>query len=268
MLKKRLIFTLLYADGYFMQSRNFNIQKVGDINWLRKNYNLNSISSYIDELIILDISRAKRSLDEFIMNLKKISKEFFIPITAGGGIRSFNHASRLLRNGADKILVNSILNTNKNLINQIATTYGSQSIVAGIDYIYSENNKIDCLINNGETLVKKFSKYLKEISTFQIGEIFINSIDKDGTGMGLDLNILRKIPKNFIKPIILSGGCGNYNHIKKGLLREEVNAVSTANLFNFINDGFKLVRNELFKNNFKLTHWDPNTIEKLKDIFK
>ena len=88
MLKKRLIFTLLYADGHFMQSRNFNIQKVGDINWLRKNYNLNSISSYIDELIILDISRAKRSLDEFIMNLKKISKEFFIPITAGGGIRS------------------------------------------------------------------------------------------------------------------------------------------------------------------------------------
>ena len=142
MLKKRLIFTLLYADGYFMQSRNFNIQKVGDINWLRKNYNLNSISSYIDELIILDISRAKRSLDEFIMNLKKISKEFFIPITAGGGIRSFNHASRLLRNGADKILVNSILNTNKNLINQIATTGGSQSIVAGIDYIYSEKHKI------------------------------------------------------------------------------------------------------------------------------
>ena len=92
------------------------------------------------------------------MNLKKISKEFLFPITAGGGIRSFNHASRLLRNGADKILVNSILNTNKNLINQIATTYGSQSIVAGIDYVYSENNKIDCLINNGETLVKKIFK--------------------------------------------------------------------------------------------------------------
>ena len=118
-----------------------------------------------------------------------------------------------------------------------------------------------------ETLVKKIFKIFERV-TFQIGEIFINSIDKDGTGTGLDLNILRKIPKNFIKPIILSGGCGNYNHIKKGLLREEVNAVSTANLFNFINDGFKLVRNELFKNNFKLTHWDPNTIEKLKDIFK
>ena len=61
---------------------------------------------------------------------------------------------------------------------------------------------------------------MKEISTFQIGEIFINSIDKDGTGMGLDLNILRKIPKNFIKPIILSGGCGNYNHIKKVYLEK------------------------------------------------
>ena len=75
--------------------------------------------------------------------------------------------------------------------------------------------------------------------------------------MGLDLNILRKIPKNFIKPIILSGGCGNYHHIKEGLLRKEVNAVSTANLFNFINDGFKLVRDELFENNFKFNSLGP-----------
>ena len=86
--------------------------------------------------------------------------------------------------------------------------------------------------------------------------------------MGLDLNILKKIPKNFIKPIILSGGCGNYHHIKDGLLRKEVNAVSTANLFNFINNGFKVVRDQLFENNFKLTHWDPSTVEKLKDVFK
>lgn len=269
MIKKRLIFTLLYADGYFMQSRNFNIQKVGDINWLRKNYNLKNISNYIDELIIIDISRSKRNLDEFIVNLKKISKDFFIPITAGGGIRSFKHAATLLRNGADKILINSILDSNEKLIKQISKIYGSQSIIAGIDYICTENNKIICFTNNGRELVKKnFSMYLKKINTFEVGEIFVNSIDKDGTGMGLDLAILKKIPINFVKPIIISGGCGNHNHIKEGLKKKGINAVSTANLFNFINNGFKIVREELFKDNFEITKWNPSKIVKLKNILK
>ncbi len=268
MLKKRLIFTLLYADGFFMQSRNFNIQKVGDINWLKKNYNLKNISNYIDELIILDISRNEKNFDNFISSLKKISNDFFIPITAGGGINTFNKASKLLRNGADKILVNTILNKNHKVINEIAETYGSQSIIGGIDYKYF-NNKINCFINNGTELINKnFSNYLKKIYNLPIGEIYINSIDQDGTGMGLDLNIVNKIPKKFSKPVILSGGCGNFTHIKKGLEKKGINAVSTANLFNFINNGLETVRLKLLKENFRLPEWSSNSIKHLKDIFK
>lgn len=268
MLKKRLIFTLLYADGFFIQSRNFNIQKVGDIDWLKKNYNLKNISNYIDELIILDISRNKKNFNNFLSNLKKISNDFFIPITAGGGINTFNKASKLLRNGADKILVNTILNKNHRVISEIAETYGSQSIIGGIDY-KSFNNKVNCFTDNGTELINKsFKDYLKKINNLSIGEIYINSIDQDGTGMGLDLSVVNKIPKKFSKPIILSGGCGNFSHIKEGLEKKGVNAVSTANLFNFINDGFETVRLKLLKENFRLPKWNSNNIKNLKDIFR
>ena len=85
MIKKRLIFTLLYSDNFFFQSRNFNIQKVGDISWLEKNYNFKNISYYIDELIILDISRNEKNKEKFIKNINKISEFCFVPITVGGG---------------------------------------------------------------------------------------------------------------------------------------------------------------------------------------
>ena len=88
MLKKRIIFTLLYIDGFFYQSRNFNLQKVGDVQWLKKNYNFQNISFFIDELIILNISRNEKNLDKFITVVKKVSEFSFVPVTVGGGINS------------------------------------------------------------------------------------------------------------------------------------------------------------------------------------
>ena len=107
MLKKRIIFTLLYCDGFFVQSRNFNLQRVGDVAWLEKNYDFKKISYYIDELIILDISRTNKNLNEFIKNLKSITKFCFMPISAGGGIKKFEDVKKILSNGADKVVVNT-----------------------------------------------------------------------------------------------------------------------------------------------------------------
>ena len=83
MLRKRIIFTLIYADGFFNQSRNFRLQKVGDINWLEKNYKLKEIAFSIDELIIINASREKKDIDLFSKELKRIVNSVFIPITAG-----------------------------------------------------------------------------------------------------------------------------------------------------------------------------------------
>ena len=100
MLKKRLIFTLLYSSGSFMLSRNFRLQAVGNFDWLQRNYDFSRISNYIDELVVLDVTREKRSLDEFCEVLKSITLNNFVPITAGGGVKDLDSARKLLRSGA------------------------------------------------------------------------------------------------------------------------------------------------------------------------
>ena len=269
MLKKRIIFTFLYSDGIFVQSRNFSLQKVGDINWLKKNYNFKDISRYIDELIILNVSRKKKNFDKFIQDVKIISKFFFIPITVGGGIKSLKDAQNILSNGADKILINSEIFNNPKLLDKISKVYGEQSIIGGLDFKFTDN-QYKIYTNNGKVEVSKnLRKNIKFVLDLPFGELFLNSINKDGTGMGLDFNILNLFDKkNSNKPIILSGGCGNVVHLKKGLIHPRIDAIATANLFNFIGDGLKKAREELLSENFLLPRWNEKVTSKMKMIFK
>ena len=109
MLKKRIIFTLLYDSGNFMLSRNFTLQKVGNTEWLEKNYDFSKLSFYIDELIILDVSRKHKNQTGFFEILKNITKKSFVPVSAGGGIKSVQDAHSFLRSGADKVVINSAI---------------------------------------------------------------------------------------------------------------------------------------------------------------
>ena len=207
MLKKRIIFTLLYADGYFHQSRNYNIQKVGDIDWLFENYDFNNISYFIDELIILNISRTKKDINDFIKIVKLISKNCFVPITCGGGIKNLEMADKLLSKCSDKILINSAAYENPEVLKKISKVFGQQSLILGVDFKkFGETYNV--FVNNGEKKIKQsFKQYINDLKEMSFGEIYLNSIDKDGTGMGLEYDILELIPKDFEKPVILSGGC-------------------------------------------------------------
>lgn len=268
MIKKRLIFTLLYSNGYFFQSRNFNLQKVGDVNWLKENYNFKNISFFIDELIILNISKDKKEKEKFLDNIKKVSEFCFVPITIGGGIKNLNDAKFYLQNSCDKIFLNSELFNNPGVINQISKVYGEQSIIAGID-LKKENNNYFLYKNNGqEKIFDDPKKILKQLIKYNFGELFINSIDKDGTGTGLDYDLLELIPKEFNKPVILSGGTGNYKHIYIALHEKNVNAVATSNLLNFLGDGLIKTRNELLKKKISFPEWNINQIKNLEYIFK
>ena len=268
MLKKRIIFSLLYNDGFFYQSRNFNLQKVGDIEWLKKNYNFQNISFFIDELIILNISRDEKNFDSFIKTVNKVSEFSFVPVTVGGGINSKKIASNLLSSGADKILINSAAYNNPNLIDEIAKTYGEQSIIIGIDLKKEENEYFIYIENGSKKININLTEYLNKICDLSFGEILINSIDRDGTGIGLDFEPLKLLPKNFQKPIILSGGSGNSEHIDLGIKKNSISAISTANLLNFIGDGLQKCRQQLEekKNNFPL--WDLQVIKDLQGNFK
>ena len=134
MLRKRVIFTLIYNEGFFMQSRNFRLQKVGDINWLQKFYKFNQIAFSLDELIILNTNRDEKNMESFSKIVSSLVENTFIPIAVGGGIRSVEDAQLLFQSGADKIVLNTKLYESPELVSQLVERYGSQSVVASIDY--------------------------------------------------------------------------------------------------------------------------------------
>jgi imidazole glycerol-phosphate synthase subunit HisF len=262
MLKKRLIFTLLYNGGDFMLSRNFSLQKVGNLNWLKKNYDFSRISYSIDELIILDVTRENRNLDEFCDALKALTNGCFVPIAAGGGITDVESARKLLRSGADKVVVNSALFAKNSFISNLASEFGQQCVVGSVDIKTSLNNEYEVWSQNGSNYeVGPAKDWIEKVVTNPVGEIYVNSIDKDGTGQGFDLNLLKLLPKEMNKPVILAGGAGNASHLLAGLRDQRVDAVATANLFNFVGDGLKNARQTLVSSGIVLPMWDVNFLE-------
>lgn len=255
MLTKRIIFTLIYDSGFFTQSRNFRLQKVGNLKWLENNYNFKEIAFSLDEIIVVNASRTNRGMLEFAAMIGELVNDVFIPICAGGGIGCMEDAEMLFNNGADKIIVNSSLSNDPELIKKLIQRYGSQSVVASIDYKnnYGVN---EVYINNGSTRISSCLKeYLCYVEAFQIGEIYLNSIDKDGTGFGYDFETIREVSENIRVPLIIAGGAGNEKHLIEGLNIPEVSAVATANLFNFIGDGIPNARRKVIESGLNVTDW-------------
>jgi len=255
MLRKRIIFTLVHDNGFFNQSRNFRLQKVGNINWLERNYKFQEIAFSLDELIVLNASRERKDIAKFAEVLNLLVDDVFIPIAAGGGIRNLEDAKILFENGADKIILNTVLFTNKELVSSLVAKYGSQSVIASIDY-KKVDDKLKVYIEDGsKELDMELKDYLSYIESLNIGEIYLNSIDKDGTGFGYDLENINTLVDDIKVPIIIAGGAGNEKHLLDGLELEKVNAVATANLFNFISDGLPKARKSILKEGMNIAKW-------------
>jgi len=267
MLKKRVIFTLLYDSGSFMLSRNFRLQKVGDIQWLKKNYNFSKLSFSIDEIVLLDVSRKNRDVEKFLDHVRIISELCFIPISAGGGICDVKYAHNLINNGADKIVINSLFGNNVDTINNIVSELGSQCIVASVD-VKKVKNDFKVYTENG-TLLQNFSlqEWLNKLEKVPVGEVYLNSIDKDGTGQGYQKELIENIPNEFQLPVIIAGGAGKYQHFMEGLEEKKIDAVATANLFNFLGSSLEDSRVALLKEGFNLAQWDVNISETIKGCF-
>jgi len=255
MLRKRIIFTLIYDNGSFNQSRNFRLQKVGNINWLERNYKFKEIAFSLDELIVLNASKKDKNISEFASTLSKLVDDVFIPIAAGGGIRSMEDAKLLFDNGADKIVLNTVLHTDPNLVKELVTQYGSQSIIASVDYKSIDNVHKVYIKDATQELDLELEKYIKYLEELNVGEIYLNSIDKDGTGFGYDVETIKKVSKTISIPLIIAGGAGNEQHLQSGLDMKHVNAVATANLFNFVGDGLPKARQKILENKGNIAKW-------------
>ena len=262
MLKKRLIFTLLYNKGQFMLSRNFRLQKVGNLHWLQTHYNFSHISFFIDELIVLDVTRGEKQPAEFCSALKLLSEGCFVPIAAGGGVRTIETAHNLLRSGADKLVVNSVLYENNGFLSDLASEFGQQCVVASMDIKSASDGTYQAWSACGSECQSGLAAdWIEHLTQDAVGEFYLNSMDRDGTGQGYDFRLLDLLPANMPKPVILAGGVGNATHLFAGLADDRVDAVATANLFNFVGDGLKQARQSLISGGVDLPLWDIHLLE-------
>ena len=255
-MKKRLIFTLLYEDGHFVLSRNFRTQRIGGIAWLNQNYDFSRVAFFIDELIVLNVSRGVPNHEDFCETVKEIARGCFVPISAGGGIRSLEDAQRLFESGADKVVVNRALYDDPQLLEDITSRWGRQCAVGSID-ARTVGSTQSFFTANGQTeeLVSAVRKVVRER---MVGEFYLTSIDKDGTGQGLDLHLLeffQSLNSSRI-PTILAGGAGKPEHLITALTHPDVGAVATANLLNFVGDGLKKARDRVADSGIELATWD------------
>lgn len=264
MQKKRVIFTLLLDNGQFMLSRNFRLQKVGDLNWLQRNYNFSDVAFYIDELIVLDVSRGERNPDAFCATLQELSAGCFAPIAAGGGVTSLDYARRLLRSGADKVVLNSALWDDPALVGAIAEDFGQQCVVGSVDVSAAAGGYVIRSRNGSHILEVSGPDALQWHASGHVGEIYLNCIDRDGTGQGYDFKTLDLLPKEWSLPVILAGGVGNARHFSEGLADPRVDAVATAHLFNFVGSGLKKARQALLQDGFTLANWPDKYLANLE----
>ena len=242
--RPRLIPVLLLKHGIIVRSQLFKIhQVIGNPMSTIKRYS----DWNVDEIVILDISSGEDIHDlrrddlqqsyegnKSIDVLKEVSKICSVPLTFGGRIKSLKDIEIRLKLGADKVVINTAASINKELITNAASRFGSQCIVAGIDANKNNSENWDIYINGGKKKIKgDIAEWAKELEDLGAGEIFLNSIDRDGSAQGYDLNLIKYITSNVKIPVIACGGAGNYSDIVAPILQGKANAVAVANLLHF-----------------------------------
>jgi cyclase len=255
--KRRILFSLLWQDGNFCLSRNFRLQRAGNFQWLEKNYRFSVISDAIDELIILNVSRTGKDFSSFCAAVEEVVRGAFVPVAVGGGVASVEHASLLLANGADKVVVNTALFDQPESVRELSKTFGSQCVIASIDYKKNEDGSTRVYKSNG-TVFTELS--VEEASNLAVslgsGELLLRSMDRDGTGQGYDLEILDRVA-NLVKiPVIAAGGVGGSKNLSDWLLCERGFAACTANIFNFLGGGLIEARRVISAQGVPLASWE------------
>ena len=231
------------------------LQKAGDVNWLFDKMNFHKISMFIDELIILNASSNNKEdplPHKFKDSIKELMKKTFIPLTIGGGLTQIYQVDECFKLGADKILFNSILSKNINLIKNCTKKYGAQSVSIGIDFKFDDKKKYYSYIDNGNKSFLKLDNHLKLIKKINFGELILTSIDKDGTGFGFDEKVLNLLKEKSKYPILLSGGAGKPEHFEQLIKNRKISGLITGNLYNFLGNGLEILREKIISNGINL----------------
>ena len=232
MFTKRIIPCLDVNDGRVVKGVNFvNLRDAGDPVEIAAAYD----KAGADEVVFLDITASSDNRNTVVDMVRRVAENVFIPFTVGGGIRSVEDFKVLLREGADKISINSSAINTPQLISDAADKFGSQCVVVAIDAsrredgsgwnIYKNGGRIDVGIDAVEWAMK--------VEKLGAGEILLTSMDCDGTKAGYDLELTRQIAENVSIPVIASGGAGTKEHFYEALTEGKADAALAASLFHY-----------------------------------
>lgn len=232
MFTKRIIPCLDVHNGRVVKGVNFvNLKDAGDPVEIAAAYD----KAGADELVFLDITASSDARATVVDMVRRVAEQVFIPFTVGGGIRTVEDFKVLLREGADKISVNSAAIDNPMLIREAADKFGSQCVVVAVDArrradgsgwnVYKHGGRID----TGLDAVA----WARKVNELGAGEILLTSMDCDGTKAGYDLELTRMIAENVSIPVIASGGAGTKEHFYQALTEGKADAVLAASLFHY-----------------------------------
>ena len=223
---KRIIPCLDVNAGRVVKGVNFvDLKDAGDPVEIAKAYD----QAGADELVFLDITASSDNRNTVVDMVRKVAECVFIPFTVGGGIRTVEDFRALLREGADKISINSSAINTPELVHDAAEKFGSQCVVVAIDAkrrnIYKNGGRIDVGLDAVE--------WAKKVESLGAGEILLTSMDCDGTKAGYDLELTRAIAEHVSIPVIASGGAGTLEHFRDALTEGKADAALAASLFHY-----------------------------------
>lgn len=247
-LKKRIIPLMLVKGQRLVKTCQFKDDRdVGDPVKSAAVYS----SQFADELIILNIERSEDSLLELSKLLHDISEVCFMPLAIGGGIRSYEDAARLISQGADKVVLNSVCYQRPEIITKIADNFGSQAVTVAIDCLSEPQGGWSCW-SDGASQKESFplEQHIESLTAAGAGEILIQSINRDGVMSGMDTALIKSVCELTNLPIIGCGGAGDYYDLKEAFLDTGVDALAMGSLFNFTDSN--PIRAKAFLTNYNL----------------
>ena len=249
MVAKRIIPCLDIDNNRTVKGVNFlNLIDAGDPIELAKIYS----DEGADELVFLDITATKDKRKTLSKLAKKISENINIPFTVGGGIKSLDDVSSLLRNGADKISINTQAVKTPNLVNEISLKFGNQCVVVAIDAKFVNDSWFVYLVGGREKTKIKLIDWALEVQDRGAGEILFTSMNNDGTKSGFALDILQKLSDRLTIPVIASGGAGTIQDFTDVFKIGKADAALAASVFHFKEIKIKNLKENLVKNNIKV----------------
>lgn len=232
MFTKRIIPCLDCKNGRVVKGTNFvDLRDAGDPVEVASMYD----KSGADELVFLDITASSDGRNTTVDLVRKVAEKVFIPFTVGGGIRTVDDFKVLLREGADKISINSAAIMNPGLISDAADKFGSQCVVVAIDTKRSEDGSHWTIYKNGGRVDMGIDavEWAMQAEKNGAGEILLTSMDCDGTKAGYDIELTRIIADSVSIPVIASGGAGNMDHFYDAFDKGHADAALAASLFHY-----------------------------------